>query len=101
MLTLEAASQVCGGPALSLFRSEELELVICGTPQLNFEDLESVARYEGSYNQEHPTVKALWQVLHSFSFEEKQAFLKFSTGCNRWFPLSSYMAVLASLTELF
>lgn len=76
--------KVCGGPALRLFSSQELEMVICGTPQLNFEDLESVARYEGEYNQQHPTVKALWRVLQSFSFEEKQAFLKFTTGSDRY-----------------
>ena len=58
--------------------------MICGTPQLNFEDLESVARYLGDFNQEHHTVKALWSVLHSFALEEKQAFLKFTTGCDRY-----------------
>ncbi len=44
--------QVCGGPALSLFRTGyELELLIAGVPQLDFDDLEAVARYEGDYNQ--------------------------------------------------
>ena len=77
-------SQVCGGPAISLFTSDELELVICGVPQLNFEDLESVARYLADFHPEHPTIKALWRTLHGFSLEEKKAFLKFATGCDRW-----------------
>lgn len=29
--------QVCGGPALSLFRHEELELLICGLPHFDFD----------------------------------------------------------------
>lgn len=79
--------QVCSGHTLKLFTNDELELAICGTPQLNFEDLESVARYEGGYNQQHQTVKNLWTVLHAFSQEEKQMFLKFTTGCHRYATL--------------
>lgn len=32
--------QVCGGPALSLLRHEELELLVCGLPHLDFGALE-------------------------------------------------------------
>ena len=75
---------MCGGPALSLFQSgDELELLITGLPTLDFTDLQTVARYEGDYNQEHPTIKALWSTLHAFSLEEKKQFLKFATGCER------------------
>lgn len=39
--------QVCGGPALSLFWTGfELELLIAGVPQLDFDDLQTVARYK-------------------------------------------------------
>ena len=75
--------QVCGGPALRLFRSDELELLICGLPELNFEDLQSVARYDGGYNQEHPTIKAFWECLVNFTLDQKKLFLKFTTGCDR------------------
>lgn len=78
-----ALVQVCDGPALQMFRSDELELLICGLPELNFEHLESVARYDGGYNQEHPSIKALWHCLHSLSFDQKKLFLKFTTGCDR------------------
>jgi len=45
--------------------------------------LDNMTRYEGDYNQEHPTVKDLWATLHAFSLEEKKQFLKFTTGCDR------------------
>lgn len=83
--------QVCGGPALTLFRPEELELLVCGLPHLDFEDLHSAARYDGGYNQEHPTVKAFWDVLSSFTLAEKKLFLKFTTGCDRWEPLPRFL----------
>eukprot|EP00959_Pyramimonas_sp_CCMP1952_P045660 953890-Pyramimonas_sp.AAC.1 len=47
--------QVCGGPALSLFRYEELELLVCGLPHLDFAALQQVTRYEGGYSPTHPT----------------------------------------------
>lgn len=75
--------QVCGGPALTLFQSEELELLVCGLPHLDFEALQAVARYEGGYNQAHSTIKAFWGVLHAFSLQEKKLFLKFTTGSDR------------------
>jgi ubiquitin-protein ligase E3 A len=33
-------NKVMGGTCISLVRPEELELLVCGTPHLNFHDLE-------------------------------------------------------------
>ena len=37
-------SQVCGGLALGLFRYDELELLVCGLPHLDFNELEKNAK---------------------------------------------------------
>ena len=34
--------RVCGGAAIELFTAEELELLVCGNPTLDFEALEKV-----------------------------------------------------------
>ena len=82
---LTCALQACGGPALTLFRSEELELLICGLPHLDFFSLESAGtRYDGGYYAEHPTIKAFWSTLHTFTLEQKKKFLFFCTGCDRY-----------------
>ncbi|KAG2493890.1 hypothetical protein HYH03_007827 [Edaphochlamys debaryana] len=75
--------QVCGGPALSLFRHEELELLVCGLPHLDFGALQANARYEGGYHARHPTVLAFWQVLSELDLDAKRRLLAFSTGCDR------------------
>lgn len=74
---------MCGGPALSLLRPEELELLVCGLPHLDFAALESAARYDGGYGPDSPAVLALWRVLHSLPLEQKRAFLSFTTGSDR------------------
>jgi HECT-domain (ubiquitin-transferase) len=76
-------AQVCGGPALSLARYEELELLVCGLPHLDFEGLERAARYEGGYGRKSPAVVALWSVVHALSIDQKRRFLFFTTGCDR------------------
>ena len=80
---LACGAQVCGGYALSLFRHEELELLVCGLPHLDFEALQRAARYEAGDHAQHPTVQALWRVIHSLTLEQKKHFLFFTTGCDR------------------
>ena len=75
--------KVCGGDALDLFEAEELELLICGNPVLNFQDLEKGATYEDGYIATSKSVLHLWSVLHSFDEEEKRQFLCFVSGSDR------------------
>jgi len=74
---------VCGGECLQLFRWEELELLICGSPVLDFEALERVAQYDDGYSRDHPTIQLLWEVIHGLPLEMKKKFLFFSTGSDR------------------
>ncbi|WIA34826.1 hypothetical protein OEZ86_013124 [Tetradesmus obliquus] len=75
--------RVCGGPALSLFRYEEVELLVEGLPHLDFKQLQAGARYEGGYSAGHTTIAALWSVLLALPVDEQRAFLQFCTGCDR------------------
>lgn len=76
--------QVCGGLALNLFRYEELELLVCGLPHLDFAELKSATRYDGGYTAEHETIKQFWDVVMGFTFEQKRSFLRFCTGTDRY-----------------
>lgn len=70
-------------PLLALFEPSELELILVGTPELNFEALEKRCRYEGGYDAKHKTVKRFWKIVHSLTYEQKQLLLKFATGSPR------------------
>ena len=71
------------GPVLALFRAEELEVLVCGTPHLDFKALQENARYEGGYESGTQVVQWLWQVLQEMTLEQKQKFLKFFSGSDR------------------
>lgn len=79
----EGFLQVCGGLALRLFRYDELELLICGLPHLDFWGLKSAAQYEAGFSADHPTIVAFWDVVMALTFEQKKSFLRFCTGCDR------------------
>ena len=61
---------------------EELELIICGTQTLDFNELKKVCRYE-EYTKDSETIKYFWEILLEFNEEEKKKFLSFVTGCDR------------------
>jgi len=74
---------VVGGESLKLFRWEELELLICGSPELDFHALEKVTMYEEPYSAEHRLIKDFWDVLHEMKMEDKKKLLFFCTGSDR------------------
>eukprot|EP01126_Amoeba_proteus_P035484 TRINITY_DN3582_c0_g1_i12.p1 TRINITY_DN3582_c0_g1~~TRINITY_DN3582_c0_g1_i12.p1 ORF type:complete len:544 (+),score=109.97 TRINITY_DN3582_c0_g1_i12:586-2217(+) len=74
---------VCKGQAMSLFEPEELHLLICGSPELDFTELEKTTVYDNGYDKEHPTIRAFWEVVHELSMEEKKQLLSFTTGSDR------------------
>ena len=77
-------TQVCDGPVLrEMLRDDELELLVCGLPHLDFEALHAAARYEGGFSAEHPTVQSFWRVLKGLPLDKKKRFLAFATGSDR------------------
>ncbi len=61
---------------------QELELIICGTQKLDYNELQKSVRYEG-YTSDSITIKYFWEILMEFNEEEKKKFLFFVTGCDR------------------
>jgi len=74
---------VCKGPALDLFEPEELHQLICGSPELDFEELENSAVYDAGYDKDHPTIRDFWEVVHGLTSDEKKKLLFFATGSDR------------------
>lgn len=81
----EGFSLVIPPEQLLLLSPGDLELLIAGMPHLDFRELESNTEYIGdsTWTAENPTVTWFWQILHSFSLDDKQRFLKFVTGSHK------------------
>lgn len=62
-------------------------LAICGSEELDFNDLKKTAKYQDGYDVKSETVQHFWGILlNDFNEEEKRNFLKFLTGSD-WSPL--------------
>ena len=72
--------RIMDASSLDLFRPEELELLVVGTPELDFDALEANTEYEGGYDKESPVVINFWRFVKEASREEQLKFLKFATG---------------------
>eukprot|EP00976_Prorocentrum_cordatum_P094965 1189995-Prorocentrum_minimum.AAC.2 len=76
-------NRLCGGPVLRLFRPEELEQLVCGSPVLDFEALERNTQYDDGYSKDSEAIRLFWRVVHSLREEEKKKLLFFATGSDR------------------
>eukprot|EP00878_Enallax_costatus_P021950 GHUV01023266.1.p1 GENE.GHUV01023266.1~~GHUV01023266.1.p1 ORF type:complete len:381 (+),score=138.82 GHUV01023266.1:606-1748(+) len=74
---------LCDGPAIRLFNACEVERLVCGNPNLDFDALERNAKYDGGFTVSTPAVQWLWQIVKELAIEEKKMFLKFFTGSDR------------------
>jgi len=75
---------VCDGNALRLFEPDELQLLVCGSPVLDFFELEKATSYDNGYDKDSPTIKLFWDVVHNeLSDAEKKKLLFFATGSDR------------------
>jgi len=75
--------RLCSGPALALFKPEELEQLICGSEELDFDALENHTLYDDGYVKESESIRLFWKVAHSLSDEDKKKLLFFATGSDR------------------
>ncbi|MCJ1403978.1 putative E3 ubiquitin-protein ligase [Xylographa trunciseda] len=82
---------VCGGNALSLFRPEEIELLIRGSDEpLDVTSLRAVASYEGwgpwaagENGEEDPIVNWFWDAFAGVELKWQRKILSFITGSDR------------------
>jgi ubiquitin-protein ligase E3 A len=58
-------------------------MMICGSPKLEFKDLERATIYADGYTKDTPVIKWFWEVIHSLTEDQKKKFLCFCTGADR------------------
>jgi len=79
---------VCGGNALSLFRPEEIELLVRGSDEpLDVESLHAVAIYDGwgglPKGNEDPVITWFWEAFAGADVQCQRKILGFITGSDR------------------
>ena len=78
-------------PALLIFNEHELELLLCGLPQIDLHDLQAHIEYRG-YTVKDQTIQWFWQIAHDMSQQEKALLMLFVTGTSK-IPLEGFKAL--------
>ncbi len=86
----EGLVKVIPAEVLSLLTWQELEIRVCGNPELTVEDMKKSAKYEGDLKENNSRVQMMWEALEKFTSEERSRFLRFITGRRR-LPCTIYI----------
>jgi E3 ubiquitin-protein ligase HUWE1 len=73
---------------ISIFSPTELELLICGLPDVDVDELYAFTEYH-QYRLNDNMIQWFWEVLRGFNREEKALFLQFVTGTSK-VPLEGF-----------
>merc|ERR1719361_1519207 len=80
---LRGFSAVCDSQLFQKYDAEELELLICGSKEFDFEALELTTKYEDGLHRNSQIVRDFWAVAHGLSESDKRKLLSFCTGSDR------------------
>ena len=69
--------------SLTLFTADQLKALVEGLPDIDVNDLQDVTRYEGGYEELHPTIFMFWSVVHSWPQTKVRQLLEFVTANDR------------------
>ncbi|KAL7692349.1 putative HECT domain-containing protein [Plasmopara halstedii] len=75
---------------LSVFDHQELELLICGIPDIDVQDWKTHTTYVGERDER--VITWFWNCVHEFSNEQKARLLQFTTGSAR-VPVQGFKAL--------
>lgn len=80
---------------LSVFDYQELELLMCGIPEINLEDWMRHTDYLSDYARlgaRHKVIRWFWLCVENMTNEERVRLLQFATGCSR-LPAQGFKAL--------
>ncbi|CAL5383970.1 unnamed protein product [Camellia sinensis] len=88
---LEGFNDLIHRDLISIFNDKELELLISGLPDIDLDDMRVNTEYSG-YSAASPVIQWFWEVVQSFSKEDKARLLQFVTGTSK-VPLEGFSAL--------
>ncbi|WAR21788.1 HECD2-like protein, partial [Mya arenaria] len=66
----------------TMLRPEEIDMLVCGNPRLDMNELKKVTVYDG-YGPAHPLIKSFWDIVLSLAKPLQKSLLMFTTGSDR------------------
>jgi len=80
---LRALYSIIPSEVLMLLSARELELALCGVPELDLAEWRSATEYRGGLTESHDVVIWFWEVLESWTDEKRAQLLSWVTSTTR------------------
>jgi hypothetical protein len=80
---------------VQVFDARELELVLCGTIEIDLNDWKKNTDYRSGYHSQHQVIAWFWQAVDRFDNEQKLKLLQFVTGTSS-IPYEGFSALRGS-----
>lgn len=87
--------EVIPADLLSVFDYQELDLLLCGVPDIDITDWKDNTEYMGLYRKQganHKVIRWFWAAVETMSHEERIRLLQYTTGCSR-LPAQGFKAL--------
>jgi hypothetical protein len=91
---LDGFHSIIPASLVAIFNENELELLMCGVPNIDPEDWERNTIYN-NYEPEDDVIVWFWQVVYELSPEERALLLQFCTGSSK-VPLGGFAGLQGS-----
>lgn len=67
-------------PEIAAFDASELELLLCGVPQLDLEEWRRHTLYRSGYSESHSAIQMFWGIIEAWNDDFRARLLRFVTG---------------------
>jgi E3 ubiquitin-protein ligase HECTD3 len=68
---------------LPLFTWRQIEMKICGNAEIDIDALKKITQFEMPEGEQHPVAIMFWNVVQTFSNDDRAALLGFASGRRR------------------
>jgi E3 ubiquitin-protein ligase HUWE1 len=79
---LQGLHELIPADLLSIFQDQELELLICGLPDIDLDDLRANTEYRG-FRESDREIQWFWQIAYDLDQEGKALLIQFVTGTSK------------------
>jgi len=90
--------KVVSGRVLDLFHPQELQALVIGNENYDWELLQQLCTYKEGYTAGSQAVVNFWEVFHELTEEDKRKFLLFLTGSDR-IPIAGMVGVKMTIQQ--
>lgn len=92
---MKGFTEIVSANQIQIFDAQEMELLMCGYPDVDIQDWKKNTLYKGDFNQNSPAIQWFWKAVLLMDSESRIRLLQFVTGTSR-VPMNGFTELQGS-----